>query len=259
MRVHVSEKHQCAFYYGAAEKTLHSPTKLLFPVILDFHDDTQRHQDAIEAALKLDLQNLSQVRDFVFHSLDNRLATINWALERGILCDRSFICTAMECGLVGDALIVTQQPPTNELFDNIEFRALDGLLHRIFYQKYSYKHHFAEELFCDKNQVITRLLDRQLRQNSNVVLDIDLDFFTYDEDNNGQTNALTFEEEDFKDIFFGNSWIWKVIKKTKLLTISTEPYWSGSVENSERVYELLRKYLKNDELPPFRNIKYFTE
>jgi hypothetical protein len=160
----------------------------------------------------------------------------------------------MECGLIGDALIITHQPPTNEPFDSMEYQSLDGVKHTIYYFRYMHSRNFKKKLFA-QNEALWTFLATQVNQNAQVVLDIDLDFFTYDDLK--EDDVLPFSAEDFKDIFADTSVLRDLSEKISLITISTEPFWSGSDENSRIVYELLRSHLKNVKLEPYDKISYF--
>lgn len=233
-----------------------SNNKPLFPIILDRHDDTQKHINVVSAALKLNQNNLQSIWEFVYRSLNpDPDRSRRWALDQDEpINDRCFICTAMECGLIGDVLIITHQPPTNEPFDFMEYQSLDGVKHTIYYFRYLRSRDFTKKLF-GQNQELRALLAKQFNQNTPVVLDIDLDFFTYD-DLKGE-DVLPFSAEDFKNIFSNTSVLRNLLEKINLITISTEPYWSGSDENSRIVYELLRSHLKNVRLAPYDKISYF--
>lgn len=152
--------------------------------------------------------------------------------KRGRLAYSQFYA-AMEAGLIRDILFVTPQVPCVKIYQD-----LSGRKHRIFH--------------CNHPNNLKDLLtrDKALKQSigypegrPHILLDIDLDFFTYYDENQDETHAIS--EENFKSIFSNDSLIWWISEKARLITISKEPFWCGGIDNSEHIFKLLKTFFLN--------------
>lgn len=205
-----------SFYYWCWARKELGLSIPIFAVTLDRHSDLlPLPNDKRELAQFIDFDDLRRVKDFVDRALN----------------DGNFITSAMECGLIGDMLIITQER------NGHEYRSRDGKTHRIFYHEYSES--TFRTLFDRKNVGLKRILRKYLGMKMDFVLDIDLDFFTYD----CGDNVCVFSKESVEDVFSLDSLVWPIYQRARLLTISVEPYWSGSLENSRQAFELLKRYL----------------
>ncbi len=209
-----------SFYYWCATRRSQAWSIPLSVVVLDRHSDLiSLRSEEISSIHSLDLADLSSVRDFVSKRLN----------------DVNFICAAMECELVDNVLIVTQESSGVS-----KYETQNGKVHRVYSHTYTVQEGFAESLFSKQNKKLFKVLNFLIGRTGNLALDIDLDFFTYDHND----DVLVFSENNFNDIFCSDSLIWKVYDAAKLLTVALEPYWSGGPENSNIAYTLLKKYLK---------------
>ena len=223
--IFISEKHQMSFYYWCVARKEHGISDQFFVVTLDRHTDLDLlSPDERNKPQALDLENLVEVKRFVDTVLD----------------DRNFILAAMDAGVIGNILIVTQE---SEGFN--EYPGKDEETHKIFYHPYSVEPNFAKALFHRKNKELKKILTYHSQKNLSFSMDIDLDFFTYD----CGDNVCVFSEEDFEDIFSPDSLIWWIYDKSKILTIAKETYWCGGSENSKRALKLLKKYFLSHILP----------
>jgi len=90
-----------------------------------------------------------------------------------------------------------------------------------------------------KNTVLRKSIGYDKCADSNLILDIDLDFFTYLDQ---FEIPHIIRKKDFKEIFLGNSPLWWIYEKARLITIAKELFWCGGLDNSEHIFKLLKTY-----------------
>jgi len=138
----------------------------------------------------------------------------------------------MEAGLVGDILFISPEQPYEEMYEDLSKRK-----HRIFYCMHPNN---LKDLLMN-NPSLKESMDYP-QGHSNIILDIDLDFFTYHDD---QDVPHAICEADFQSIFANDSLIWWVYEKARLITISKEPYFCGGIDNSKHIFKLLKAHFLN--------------
>jgi len=220
--IYVCEYHEMAFYYWCKAKKEMNIEKL-FLVTIDKHKDlmTWGLQSEVRNEIsQLDLNDLVKIR---------KLAAC--ARPRNNLTYRQSRA-AMEAGVVGDVLIVSPEVPCEEIYEDLSKQK-----HRIFHCIHPNN---LQDLLIN-NRSMKESIDYP-DGNFNIILDIDLDFFTYLDD---QDVPHVISEENFKNIFSDNSLIWWIYEKARLITISKEPFWCGEIDNSEHVFKLLKTYFLN--------------
>lgn len=208
-----------AFYYWCkAKKEMRIDT--FFLVTID------KHTDLMEWGLQLDLQKEVNQLDL------NDLEKIKELASRGRIEGNNFTYrqprVAMEAGLVKDMLLISSDVPYEEIYEDLSKRK-----HRIFHCEHPNK---LKDLLV-KNKMLRKSIGYNKCDNSNLILDIDLDFFTYLDEND---IPYVINEEDFKNIFLHDSLLWLICKKARLITISKEPVWCGTKENSDHIFNLLK-------------------
>jgi hypothetical protein len=223
----VCKHHEMALYFWCkAKKEMHA--NAFFLVSIDKHEDmTGLPSDVKREISSLDLNDLNKIREFTM--LERGVVDRSGNMQNRLTYDQFY--AAMEMGLIQDMLLVTPEIPRKLTYED-----LAGREHRIFHCRHP-------------NNLRVLLKNQTLRQSigypegkSSIILDIDLDFFTYLGD---QEEAHVISEEGFKDIFGNDSPIWWIYEKARLATISQEPFWCGGIENSALIFHLLKKHLLN--------------
>lgn len=222
--VFVFKNHRTSFYYWCKARKEFGISDSFFVVTLDRHNDLfpllPEKKTEIQA---LDLNDLVKVKNFV----KNKLKKLN----------DDYIIAAMEAGLIGDILIMSSEPTGIK-----EYTDSASVKHKIFHCFWpgdlSGFRGLLTDTATERNREIITSIGYDENGNPNVVLDIDLDFFTY----YYCDNTYVIDEENFKDIFSDDSLIWWIYDKARLITIAKEPGACGSTLNSERILKLLNKY-----------------
>jgi len=219
--IYVCENHEMAFYYWCKTRK-EMKVNTFFLVMIDWHTDLMQwggQLDLRKEVNQLDLNELDEVRELASRS---RTQNDNIAYRQPR--------AAMEAGLVTDVLLITHEVPYEKTYED-----LSGRKHRIFHCLH------PNDL---RNLVIeVPSLKESIdypEGNRNIILDIDLDFFTYEDD---EGKAHVIDEEDFKHIFPNAPLIWWICEKARLITIAKEPHFCGGIENSERILKLLNVHL----------------
>ncbi len=223
--IHVCKNHENALYYWCkAKKEMN--VDAFFLVAIDKHKDLLGLPLNVKRELmSWDLNDLDKIKEKTMCERGVRDRSGNLKSK---LAYNQFLA-AMEVGLVLDILIVSPEVPCEKVYKD-----LSGRQHIIFHCD-----HPTDLKAIFKSQSIKQSLGYPEGKKS-VILDIDLDFFTYLDD---QEEAHVISEEDFGNIFSKGSPIWWIYEKAKLVTISKEPFWCGGVDNSERIFELLKRHL----------------
>ena len=220
----VFENHRFSFYYWCKARKELGISDSFFVVTMDHHNDLFPLLPETKAEIQaLDLNNLVKVKNFV----ENKLKKLN----------DDYIFAAMEAGLIGDILIMSSEPT-----DIKEYTDFASVRHKIFHCFWpgdlSGPRGFLTDSVPERNRELITSIGYDKNGNPNIVLDIDLDFFTY----YYCDNTYVIDEENFKDIFSEDSLIWWIYDKARLITIAKEPWGCGSARNSKRILRLLNKY-----------------
>ena len=218
--IYVCKHHEMAFYYWCkAMKDMSINT--FFLVTID------RHKDLLGLLLNVK----KEIKKLDLNELDNIRELAACPRQQNKLAYNQFYA-AMEAGLVQDMLLISPEVPCAFIYQD-----LSKLEHKIFHCKHP------------KNLKDLLTIDNTLKKSigypkgeQNIILDIDLDFFTYPND---QEEVHVISEEDFKNIFSNDSLIWWIYEKARLMTISKETYWCGGIDNSERIFKYLKTYFLN--------------
>lgn len=216
--IYVSENHEMAFYYWCKAKK-EMGIESFFLVMIDRHVDLMewgRQLELQKEVNQLDLGDLVKVRELASRSRTQK-NKITYRHPRA----------AMEVGLVTDTLIISHEVPYEKTYEDLSKRK-----HRIFHCPHPNN---LRDLIM-KNSSLKENIDYP-DGNRNIILDIDLDFFTYLDD---KEEAHVISEEDFKQIFSNDSLIWWIYEKARLITIAKESYWCGGIDKSEHILKLLR-------------------
>lgn len=221
--LYTCENHEIAFYYWCkARKEMKINT--FFLVMVDWHADLLEwggQSDLQKEVHQLDLNNLIKVRELASRS---RIQNNNIAYRQPRV--------AMEARLVTDVLLITHQIPYEKTYED-----LSGRKHRIFHCRHP---NDLRDLVMGVSS-LKKSIDYP-DGNRNIILDIDLDFFTYEDD---EGKVCVIDEKDFERIFSNGSLIWWIYDKARLITIAMEPYFCGGIENSKRILKLLKVHFLN--------------
>jgi len=226
--IYVCENHEKAFYYWCKAKKNMCIGDAFFLVTLDAHLDLMGwglQSDFRKEINRLGLGDLDRMKE---------LATRPRAGRQDIITYRQSLA-AMEAGLVGDVLLISPQIPFFEIYEDLSKRK-----HRIFHCVHPSR---LRDLLT-KNKALRKSIGYDGRADSNLILDIDLDFFTH-LDKHEIPHVIT--EEELREIFSGDSILWWIYEKAKSITISLEPFWCGGMDNSERILKLLKTYFQECE------------
>jgi hypothetical protein len=221
--IYLCEHHEMAFYYWCKAKKEMKIDDPFFLVTIDAHTDLQSwglRLDFRKEINELDLNDLERIEELVARPRGSRKNIVAYMQSR----------VAMETGLVGDVLIVSPEIPNEEIYEDLSKRA-----HRIFHCLHPNR---LKDLLV-KNEVLRKSIGYDKNVNSNLILDIDLDFFTYLDQ---QKVAHVLKEREFREIFSSDSPLWWIHENAKLITISEEPYWCGGKDNSEHIFKSLETY-----------------
>lgn len=150
----------------------------------------------------------------------------------------NYIFAAMEAGLIGDILIMSPElPDIKEYVDSRSFK--HKIFHCLWPGDLSGRRGLLTDTFPRTNKELIASIGYNNGNTSNIVLDIDLDYFTYF--NCDKTYVIN--ENNFEDIFTDTSLIWWIYKKARLITIAKEPMCCGSAQNSEQILKLFKNHL----------------
>ena len=222
--IYICENHEMAFYYWCKGKK-EMKIDVFFLVTVDRHTDLMewgRQSDIRKEVNRLDLNDLIKIKELASRS---RIQKNNLAYRQPR--------AAMEAGLVGDMLLISHEAPYEEIYEDLSKRK-----HRIFHCVHP---NGLKDLLM-KNKILRRSIGYDKNADANLILDIDLDFFTY-LDQHDIPHVIS--EEDFKEIFSSDSLLWWIYKKARLVTISKESFWCGGIDNSEHIFKLLKTYFLN--------------
>lgn len=222
--VFVFKNHRTSFYYWCKARKRFGISDSFFVVTMDHHNDLfPLLPEKITEIQALDLNNLVKVENFA----KNKLKKLN----------DDYIFAAMEAGLIGDILIMSAELP-----DIKEYTDSTSVKHKIFHCLWPGDLSGPRGLLTDsitkRNRELITSIGYDKNGNPDIVLDIDLDFFTY----YYCDNTYVIDEENFKDIFSDESLIWWIYDKARLITIAKEPWGCGGPQNSKRILRLLKKY-----------------
>ncbi|MFX1257237.1 MAG: hypothetical protein ACFFAN_05235 [Promethearchaeota archaeon] len=151
-----------------------------------------------------------------------------------------FIYAAMELGLINDVLIISPSERRNDHKE--EYKDHSGKIHKIYYICYVTDLWHPSGLGilndnCDpKKKEIKEKIDK-----SDVIMDIDLDYFTYKRED----KIFVINLENF-DRILNNSHLEYLLKyRTKVLTIALEPTSCDGIRNSIQIFSRLLEYFKS--------------
>lgn len=151
----------------------------------------------------------------------------------------TFIYAAMELGIIKDALVISMDNGPFKKRNN--YVDLSGREHKLFYDSSATDLYYPEGLgiLSDSSKPENEEI-RDKINNSNLIIDIDLDYFTYFRDNNQFVINIDNFERIFRDGFRKT-----LLLKAKVITVALEPTTCGGIHNSIRIFDILMtKFLK---------------
>jgi hypothetical protein len=240
--IYVMLNHRVAYlcWMDALKRNLIKPGAFLLHI--DHHADfSVSHRALIDDHEKIEDDQTEELQGFV----ENKLSVLNY----------EFIVLAMHRGVIGDAVSIDREcdyghlfgEPKNPLYATtrrMEFFDKKGRLHT-FYLGGSSVCGLADHygLLTDRwtHQDIQKTLNESAA-NRNVILDIDLDYFTYN-DGEGQW-ALN---ERNLDLILNSEGFYYVLGKAKVITVALEPFFCGNTTECryilKKVNESMKKYI----------------
>lgn len=216
-------------------------------IYFDAHDDAAMTQPQNELLSQIGVENLSDATEKQFGAFvdyDRRTDDSDWLL------------TAMELELIGDACNIGNRHSTNIKELNGKYLTEAGIEHKI----YSLSDDISYEIGC-RGSLGDRALEdnyREIRDFFGIehsyefgigdmhpyVLDFDLDFFTMsftDESCHGWTEKVFRKHFPYEsDVRY---FVYNLIEKAQIITICREPDYCGSIGDSNRIMELLDRFL----------------
>lgn len=216
-------------------------------IYFDSHDDAAPTKSRRDLLKQIGVKRLEDATDKEFLSFveyDLRTDDSNWLL------------TAMELNLLGDAMVIG-----NRYNDNIkdlqgEYKTESGETHLIFEL-----HRNLNDEFGERGKIGDRCLEDEygdlrefLRINKKepyqiigklppFILDFDLDFFTIESDE----GSLPWTDKIFNKYFpreSNSSWfLQELIQQAQIITICREPDYCGSLGNSNKIIELVDRFI----------------
>lgn len=206
--------HRFSFFYWAlwCKKNGETPADL---ITLDWHQDL--HMPYITEELKtLDLDNTFEV------------SFLSWARLSHLNDDH--IKAAMYCNIIGNAYVICKQ--------DMKF-------------KHGAEDEFVEDAFG--NQHICKKFNNtdeaynylKKTDTANVLFDIDLDYFTIDNESNGADRPPTFvkESEIIRMLDPNSDFIYWIFQRMNGFTIAFEPNFVGGFSKAMRLYGVIERTL----------------
>jgi len=204
---------------------IHNKNGSYFLVTIDRHLDlTELNDESIEClsnflqSEKADIFTLRKIIETKFRNTNS-----------------NFIYGAMELGVVQDVLIIS--PEDSDLKKDI-YEDKQGIKHIIYYTNSIVNLWFPKGRgllnngFPENNKKIQKNIE-----SSNLIVDIDLDYFTYYKDE--KTHILSLD--NFDHIFSNKGFdsIYHLFNKAKVITMALEPNYCGGIKNCSKILQLL--------------------
>ena len=226
------KNHRMSFYYWCKVKNELDTNQGFFVVTMDQHNDLAEPTAEMKNKLQnLDYNDLPKIDKFA----KTKLGKLN----------DNWIYSAMEAGLVNDILIISPEKP----FPEKDYIDSNNVEHRIFHCNSPDDLGGMRGILTDKaprrNRELIKSIGFPRGENSNIILDIDLDYFTYTHN----VRSYVMDRNNIKDIFPRDSLIWWVRDKAKAITIAKEHTCCGGAKNSRRILRALRKYFLSINFP----------
>ncbi len=235
------------WYVALKDNKIEKNSFLLF---IDQHDDFAYSEDElITEFIELDKNNLSEVKNFV----TNKLRSDN----------SDFIRLAMEDGLVGDCLMITDSDFSRQgdcrYKDGVHtFIDKKGREHKIFVYPSTLNLEGGRGLFTDHIQHMSKEIRKSIHfddlEGQSILLDVDLDYFSI-----YKGGIHTPVHDNFFDRFFEESPMFRdIICDSNVINFALEPGCCGGRENMEEIRKKLYKkiqgildiaFISPDELP----------
>jgi len=248
-RLYLSIEHDAALLCWLKEKRRLNIDNFLL-LTIDNHIDLTSLENDIKQRLKvyrenLNSFNLSELKDLMKTEFHNHSV--------------SFIVSAMELGLVKNAIIFSPNKSRYQYEENEEEenkRLENFKLNYMAYQDYSKEDHkiyfypYITGLWINSGGILTDTRDPikiKLRDeilNSNLIIDIDLDYCTYHRDE----KTFRISEENFNWCFNNDHFINLIKNEATLVSITLEPVYCSS--NSRKILDMFINYFKSIELFP---------
>lgn len=205
-----------------------------FLITVDKHFDLTPLEDEAKDSLN---EFLNTSEDFSIHDLRNIIE------ENFRPTNSSFIYAAMELGIVNDVLIVSPDNAESLKKDNYIDRR--GIEHFLYYTISPTNFWFprGRGILNDisnprKNEIKEKI------ENSQIIIDFDLDYFTYHKDE----KTFIISRDNFDHIFLnsyrGDNLPYLITEKSSVITIALEPLFCGGIKICARILDVfINEYL----------------
>jgi len=208
----------------------HSGIDNYFLITIDNHLDLTELDDETKEALKIFLD-----------SDNNDIFTLREIIETKFRSTNSnFIFGAMELGIVNDALILS---PDDSNLRREHYEDMRGIEHHIYYSSsiislwYPKGSGILNNGYPKENRAIQERI-----KTSNLIVDIDLDYFTYYKDDKMHVLSLDNFDHIFRKTHYVS--IYDLLERAKVITMALEPQFCGGIKNCSKILQLLaNKYL----------------
>ncbi len=186
----------------------------------------------------LDSETKDSLDKFLTTSLDSSIHDLRDIIEKNFRpTNSSFIYAAMELGIVNDVLIIS--PDTSDSLKNDKYTDRRGIEHSLYYttSPVNFWYPRGRGILNDisnpkKNEIRDKIV------NSQIIIDFDLDYFTYFKDE----KLFSISKDNFNRIFLnsyrGNSLSYLITDKSSVITVALEPLFCGGIKNCVRILDL---------------------
>jgi len=220
-----------SFYVLSLLKKEFEVKKGFFLVTIDQHNDlTKPSPKLIREITKLDFNNLPEIKKFA----KTKLGKLN----------EDWIYSAMEAGLVTDVLIISPRVPHDKQYT--DYNAIE---HQIFSccspDDLSGYNGILTDHYPKRNRELQKKIGFPKGNVTDIILDIDLDYFTYTHN----VKNYVMDRNNFIDIFNEDSLIWWIRHYVKAITIAKEHSCCGGAKNSRRILKALKRHFLSKKIP----------
>lgn len=222
VEVAILNEHRFAFYYWLKwtnyYKKLNKTIQPRSLVTIDWHNDLHKPDNFLKKHLdSLDIKDLEAV------------SYTSWSKLNPLNDDH--ILSSLYLNLLKDVFVLSKQPITEELKNELSYQDKYGNSHKIFLYK-----------------TIDQVIERLNNLNEELYLDIDLDYFIFSNDPCGD-NGILVPEIEIDDFLNPNNAFFKLVfKNLKGFTIAKEPKWCNGLKNSNFLVEKINNNLFNNTL-----------
>ena len=210
----------------------HAKNKLniesFFLITIDNHFDLTTLEDKAKNSLN----------EFLNMSEDVSIHGLRCIIEENFRpTNSSFIYAAMELGIIEDVLIIS--PDNSESLKKDRYTDRRGIEHNLYYtiSPVNLWHPRGRGILNDIADP-RKIEIRKKIENSHIIIDFDLDYFTYSKDE----KTFIINRENFNQIFLNsydrNTLSYLLTEKSSVITVALEPLFCGGIQNCARILDI---------------------